>query len=367
MTTDKIDGYKGLATPPVVIRGLNVQTDTQTDDFDSDSSHSAQSSNLAARPGGLMLDYLRVRLPDDRPTWEALGGWLGERTTRPFGWQRFYDSSAMVLDGGLVAWCSDKVRAERQGVLVDLPGRACACLGERLGPFLSWCLATGNVTRCDFAIDDRAGRLTYERIMTADASGAIVSRWQGVNVIQTLDQGKRKGWTIYLGKRKGSAMVRIYDKAAEQNKPALAPWIRFELEAKSKFADALAREYEQRGPIAVTEQINRRLSFRVASESDTNPRRWPVAPWWSEFVGSLDKGASLLCGEKPEATIDALWAFLEHQAMPALVAVLSVPGGDARLTAALDAAEHRLKPKHHHAIAMAIDEDGKDRAKDVTR
>jgi len=101
------------------------------------SAHEGQASDLAARPGAMLLDYVRATLPDDPETRAALAEWVGPAQVRAQGWRGWYDSSATVLDGGLIAWCRDPERAEVQGLLVDLPGRACACLGERLVPFLA--------------------------------------------------------------------------------------------------------------------------------------------------------------------------------------------------------------------------------------
>ncbi len=255
-----------------------------------------QTSGLGVRPGCLMLDYLRACLDDEPETWEGLNRWLGYRDERRHGWHQHYNHSADVLDGGLVAWCSERERAEIQGVLVDLPGRACACLGERLVPFLEWCLDHGHMTRADFAIDDYEKRFTYERMKDIVASGAIVSRWRKWQFLETgrLLSGERRGWTLYLGSRNSEAMVRIYDKAGEQG--VKGPWVRFEMEYKKDTADAACRAYLREGSEVVKDQIARSMRFVMPIASDSNRARWPVASWWREFIGSARPEPTLVEG-----------------------------------------------------------------------
>ena len=314
--------------------------------------HEAQSSALAARAGGVMLDYVRATLPADAEVWAELCEWLGAMQERPIGWRGWYDKSAVVLDGGLVAWCSRGEVAARQGVLVDLPGKACACLGERLIPFLAWCCERGRVRRVDFTLDDRRGLLTYERLWAAVRSGACLSRAREVHGLEGAEasSGERRGWTLYVGSRSSQAVIRLYDKAAEQH--IEGAWVRCELEAKSDFADALARAVLAESVDVVLEQLNRRLRFAVPT-SDRNRGRWPVAPWWAEFVGSLERGAPLTCGEPQEATLARMREYVRRQAGPALAALMLADGGDLSwLSEVFADGERRLKPKHRAALAL---------------
>lgn len=320
-----------------------------------ESDFEGQTSGLGARPGAMMLDYLRVRLPDDKQTWRELVGFLGPMQARGCGWRGWYSDSAMVLEGGLVAWCQGP-RREVWGVLVDLPGRACAALGERLVPFLEWCLLRGRVTRADFAIDDRAGRLTLNRILEAEDRGGMVSRWRGLTLLQNRERGKVKGWTVYIGSRRSAAMVRVYDKAGEQRRKGRevpGSWVRLELEAHQDFADALCRDYFERGSVAVVEQVNRRVRF-VEVCTDSRARRALPCGWWASFLGSVRPGRSLLAGELQECTIERLAAYVERQAGPAMAAVLRADGGDlARVVGIMERSASRLRPKHEAAIAWA--------------
>jgi len=325
----------------------------------SERDHEAQTSELAARPGSMLLDYLRVRFPDNRETWDALKSWLGVMTPRGSGWRGWYSDSAVVLDGGLVAWCRTRERQEVWGILVDLPGRACAAMGERLVPFLAWALAhNGRVTRIDWAIDDRDERVTLARILDADAKDTLVTRWRGdLGIFQNRKRGILTGWTVYLGTRKSEAMLRIYDKAGEQRRKgheSAGPWVRVELECHQDFADSIARDYFDRGSVAVIEQLNRRVRFTAPTGKDSNPWRAPVAQWWESFVGSVKPGQSLACGELPECTVDRLEAMAERQCGPALVTLVKAEGGElGRIVGILERSRDRLRPKHRAALAIS--------------
>ena len=320
--------------------------------------HEGRTSELAARRGALMLDYLRVRLDSGPGILAELEGWLGERSARPLGWRGWYDRSAYVLDGGIVAWCSDSSRAEIEGTLVDLPGAACASLGDRLVPFLRWALDRGRVTRCDFAIDDLAGRLTPQKAIDAYDGGQCVTRWRQVSEIKSRSgPGVVSGHTVYFGSRKYQALVRIYDKRLEQASKGKTDlpehWVRLELECKGKLADALCRAYFQDGSAAVVGQIARRLRFVEPVGGDSNKRRHKPAAWWVELLGSVEPGPSLLCGERPQATISRMAAWLERQAGPALATVVKADGGDlSRVFGILDRSMHRLQSKHYAALAL---------------
>jgi len=291
------------------------------------SQHEAQSSALAAQPGKLLCDYIRVVLPDEPKVRAELEGWLGESKPRAGGWHGWYDRSASVLEGGLLAWCSNGERAKIEGLLCDLPGRACGALGARLLSFLRWAHKRGRLTRLDFAVDDMAGRLTRERVLAALDEGTLLMRWQDTGEVVKRRRGALTGWTLYLGKRTGQSQARIYDKGLEQGLAGVS-WMRFELEAKGAFAHRLAAEYFTKGSDAVKAQIVKRVKFVEPVASDTNKARWPLAPWWASFIGDIEPGQSLAPGVKPACTVERLSRFVERCAGPSIATVVEALDGE---------------------------------------
>ena len=323
-------------------------------------SQESETSGLVARRGGLLLDWLRCVLPAERRIWDELPGWLGPMTAQVGGWHGWYDRKVTVGDKGIIAYCSDRQAAEREGILVDLSGRACGGMGDKLIPFLSWCLENGHVTRVDFALDDYSadgdGLLTRERVIGSVDSGNVVCRFKKRPKIEDVGLGT---WTQYLGNPRGTGracLIRIYNKQAEQaGKGNVVPghWVRCELQSSGKFADSLCRAYFEHGSTAVVGQIARRIRFIVPG-NDGNKRRAATSPWWVAFLGSVEPGPSLKAGEVPDCTISRIAAFVEHECGPALCTLIKADGGDlGRLLDIIGRSEYRLKAKHHNALRLA--------------
>lgn len=311
--------------------------------------HEGRASDLVALDGKILLDYLRVTVRDCPAVRATVREFLGAWHDRGRGWRGWYDQSWDVLDGGIIAACSDPERAKVQGLLVDLPGRACACLGDDLPVFFLWATEHGHICRADYAIDDRAGRLTRERVLDAERSGGLVSRWQGFRHITDHRGGDLCGWTFYLGSRDGDAMVRIYDKAGQLGVPG--PLVRFELETKGKLAGALAVAYHDVGSQAVIGQINRRLRFALPDSLDGNKRRWPISSWWAEFLGNVQPGPALCAGRKLPPTIETMREVVMRQAGPSIAAVVAADGNSSWLTEVVSQGTERMQSKHHAAVA----------------
>lgn len=348
------DGMEdGSSTPvPGNYGGGTYKTGSVDDHGNERAAHEGAASDLAALEGGILLDYLRATVPDREDIRAQLREWLGTWSQRDRGWRGWYNLSWEVLDGGLVAACSDPDRAAVEGILIDLPGRACAALGNNLPVFFLWCLENGHITRADYAIDDRAGLLTRDRILECEAAGGLVTRWQNpITEVCKHKHGKLQGWTLYLGSRDGEAMVRIYDKAAQQ--AVTGPWVRFEFETKGELAHALAKEYFETGAEAVIGQINRRVRFAVPDAGDSNQRRWEACDWWLAFLGSVQQGPALCAGEKVETTVARMRRFVDRQAGPALAAVLEADGDWLWLVKLVESGKGRWRSKHLGALAMA--------------
>ena len=316
-----------------------------------------RTQNAAGTVSGVFIDWLTVNLPPDAGTFAELVSRVGALGQRAGGWRGHYDRSATFGDGGTVAWCSDRERGETQGVLLNLPGTACASLGTELVPFLEWCCERGHVTRLDVAIDDHAGLLTYQRVHDAVEGGSMVSKARKARWVIGKDPvtGERRGWTFYLGAPGSDAMIRCYDKTAERlakgHKTDGKACARVELQARHDYADKLARAV-LRDPSEGLAQIAEKIRFCVPSATDTNRRRWPLAPWWEEFLDGVQPGGSLTCGEVQECTIEKMEATFIQQNAAIVATLIEAHGGDlAWFFNAADIGESRKKPKHHAAVA----------------
>lgn len=192
-----------------------------------------------------------------------------------------------------------------------------------------------NVTRCDFAFDDKSFNETYfldfDTIKNAVLSGSVVTRFRQRRVIENgeivnsdnsidnvtpfavYESGsasvKFKGSTIYLGSR-SRTHVRFYDKIAEMKfhgkeyDENIKHWMRFELQACRDNAMALLTKFIELEPEEFSKYIASVLLDMVrfvdtSKEAlQSNYYRCPVVKWWSDFIGTLDK--SKLVHKKPK-------------------------------------------------------------------
>lgn len=91
------------------------------------------------------------------------------------------------------------------------------------------------ITRCDVAYDDVYGIYgtmatcveAYKNDMFTKTRTPVVSQ-----VGDWISEDDQKGRTLYIGSRKGSKMLRIYEKGKEQHIKD-SPWIRYEIEFKN--------------------------------------------------------------------------------------------------------------------------------------
>lgn len=93
------------------------------------------------------------------------------------------------------------------------------------------------ITRCDLAYDDVEGHFgSILDVVSSYKKGLFKRHGMQPTVSQVGDwisDDAPKGRTLYIGSRTGAAMMRIYEKGRELGNPT-SPWIRYELELKSK-------------------------------------------------------------------------------------------------------------------------------------
>jgi hypothetical protein len=282
-----------------------------------------------------------------------------------------YDCAAKFAGSGWLLWCAESERGEHQGVHISFPA---SCLSNLLAHgydstrLLSIVgLFEAKVTRLDIAYDDRpqdgqTGLLDLEAIIEAVKADEYVSRARMVRLMQTLKGGR--GTTLYFGSRKSDSLVRVYDKAAEQQIDD-EHWIRVELELHRERAHALflllcgEDRVEDFDLGAVLLAV---LDFKTPND-DTNKSRWPTTPWWSEFVQSASR--IRLGGKRVvEESVERSRRWIEHQVAPTLAFLMSVYQGDMDyLTGVLIEGLRRLSKAKRAIIEAAkreVSEDGKE-------
>lgn len=338
--------------PRCLIGGCRLQEGSFTASADSGSSAGASLPAPESSFGEVLDHWMTGVVPDTLNNRIQLAGLLGPMIVRDRGWFFHYDLSWDVLDGGVVAACRGRGRADRQGLLVNLPGAVCASLGDRLFEVMALIAREGRFTRTDLAMDDRSGLLARDRIGEAIYSKRLVSRARKTRLDTAQENGKDDGWTWYIGSQHSNMSVRVYDKAAEQGVPG--PWVRLEVVARHEFADALTRQVLSEGSTPVIEQLNRYMRFTERSPSDSNKWRWRAVDWWWKFMGTLKRGVALVVGKEGESSIERAEEYLEKQWGAWLAAILEAHHGDLSWFSGMtDRGRKRYKTPHLAALALA--------------
>lgn len=195
--------------------------------------------------------------------------------------------------------------APDMGVHVEVSGQGCRQLeAEEVVldwqvSLVTWLAEGAKFSRLDLAIDDRAGLTNVQQVREAAEAGLVVSRWRDADPRGRvcLKTGERKGQGCYFGSPQSKAVLRVYDKAAEQTEKGEAvegPWVRWELQLRDERADMMARllayccNDDQPAGELVLGVLSSYIEFKDRGE-DTNRSRWSASAWWSAFLGSVEK------------------------------------------------------------------------------
>lgn len=239
------------------------------------------------------------------------------------------------------------------GVHVSLPSDALALFRNinQLHDLLN--VTTYSVTRLDLAVDTR---LDYDKIrkivMGESEDEVIVTRLKNVREITSYRKDSQNkalvGRTLYLGSPTSQVMMRIYDKALEQNK-VNETWTRIELQLRDERADTAFRAF-------LAEQTDQTLAGILRSAIDVRMRtrdqnrsRWPAAAWWAEILRHAQRVS--LPVASGQQTLEACIEWLQKQVSPTLAFVFIAMGGDmAYIRGLLRAGEARLRPGRIHML-----------------
>lgn len=288
------------------------------------------------------VDYLRATLPPGPDVLEKLMALVDNRG----GWS--------MAEGGVMGYSHTYRRGAiaifhspaRNQVCLQLSGKGCRQI-EREGIVTDWraflsrlLKAECSICRIDWALDDGGGLLDIREMVSAARAKHYRSRFQVVRSMEALRGSS--GAAILCGSRKSMFYVRIYEKADKQR---ARRWVRVEVEAKDQQADVLAQEYIMHGAAAVQGDLLSRIAFCTPSGKDTNASRWPVAPWWKEFLGGAVPARVRVAQDNK--TLDHYAHIIERQYGPYLTLLMESPQyGRLWLLKVIEAGRARTTDKH---------------------
>lgn len=203
-----------------------------------------------------------------------------------------------------------------------------------LRDLLSHVTKTGNVTRLDLAVDD-IGTQYYdiESVIYHLENSLYSSKFKGYRVLKQRVNGE-DSCTVYLGSGKSSAMLRIYDKQAEQNAKRLKDgrplieesWLRWELELKHSNAHQSAIALAHGKTVSALTLGLLSNYIRFINVDDTNISRCSTTDTWLSFLSGIEKFSVYV--PTPAKSIDDIKNWLKHQVAPSLAKVLIDDCGD---------------------------------------
>jgi hypothetical protein len=136
---------------------------------------------------------------------------------------------------------------------------------------VSWYQASGaQITRLDIAMDVKDGFTAKDAIKRYE-NGECATRLKVADKVQSITG---KGDTLYIGRRGGEKMLRIYDKAAEQKVDGV--WTRVEAELRGATARKVAEKL-----------LERNKSYNFTSATIKGIADFPLWDEWLEALGGV--------------------------------------------------------------------------------
>jgi DNA relaxase NicK len=234
---------------------------------------------------------------------------------------------------------------------------------DLFGALVYWAGIGVRATRLDWAFDDFAGQLDFNRLVEGIRKGGdcvLKSPYRSTPQLQGSKVFGGNDWTIYIGSKSSSTRVRIYEKTSERESKGATleeigktvyrmrtgrddeddvacvwiprvtrpHWIRTELQlrqdaAAKAFESWVNKEFETDYALSI---LTGRVSFRIPNENDSNQSRWEVIGWWKTFVGYVK---SLPIEVESEARdFEAMRHWLKTQVAKSLALLEDVCGAD---------------------------------------
>ncbi len=191
-----------------------------------------------ANPSAAYIDWCAFTVPASQ---DFAFGWIAHELQETFGFGLIakrktglygYKESALIEDGGLVAWGG---KNQRGTVYVSLNALGCSRI-RSWSTIHDWCSKhNARLTRVDPAHDDLQGTaMSIDRAHALWVSGGFNGGGRRPSAHPAGDWwGLTKGRTVYVGERGNGKLLRIYEKGKQLGDPTSA-WVRIELALHSK-------------------------------------------------------------------------------------------------------------------------------------
>lgn len=243
--------------------------------------------------------------------------------------------------------------SNNSGCCVEMSGGGCRTFetfGGKCFPRLLYDLVEmgANITRLDIAYDDFTGVIDLDEMFRA--CNALEFKCTSKSFSTNLSATDREhfGKSVCHGARSSEVFFRCYDKRVERGAyDEFSHWVRFEIQLRKNAAMNFARLGGQIGH-KFAAVINNYLAYLVPDPSDTNYRRWELAPWWSEFVASVDR-VSLYSKKEQDYNLSRLESYVFGQCQNAIKTAITLIGYQAFLDRL--PAQEDLPPKYSGLIS----------------
>ena len=219
------------------------------------------------------------------------------------------------------------------GACLDMSGQGCRSFeeygtGDFDGLFRLFQQGEGyHVTRLDVAFDDHSGILDIQQLFrdsdNQDGEQQFVSKFRKSRIEKEFKDG-RPGITVYHGSKKSAVLIRIYDKAAEQDLPEDQHWVRVELQLRDERAEAFCFDPAPIGVLFRGVLVNY-VRYVDDPGTDSNRWRWPMKDYWENLIEQVGR-IRLYVKPGIEYNIRQLDTFVFEQAGNAISAAVEIYG-----------------------------------------
>jgi hypothetical protein len=219
------------------------------------------------------------------------------------------------------------------GTCLDMSGQGCRSFeeygtGDFDGLFRLFQQGEGyHVTRLDVAFDDHSGILDIQQLFrdsnNQDGGQQFVSKFRKSRIEKEFKDG-RPGITVYHGSKKSAVLIRIYDRAAEQDLPEDQHWVRVELQLRDERAEAFCFDPAPIGVLFRGVLVNY-VRYVDDPGTDSNRWRWPMKDYWENLIEQVGR-IRLYVKPGIEYNIRQLDTFVFEQAGNAISAAVEIYG-----------------------------------------